>query len=337
MDEIEKEIKIKKVKIEDFEIEFKEENKYWTRNRLTKKDWKLILFCEYNNNSELKIRDSLTITDYQTSDTLNRSDKIKIKLGNKSLFGTGEIKNINRQELVLTDLSIYIDNKESTKDPLSLFKKIDINKCKSKTVKELYKDDDYDKMLEIYTKGLFKIYYNSLIDCLKYNNTTKNGAKFDAMITYEVIKKELSQKLNISLPNSFIKNNLIEYDALILRDGIENVEHFYNYQDVLGIVEIKTSGYFFQNKDDMDSLKDDFERQKQDEIPYIYIALLESYNEKYANNSYEKTLKTFNKIDNCIPIIVSLTENTQKFTVPLDYDLEQIIKKIKEMEKRVKE
>lgn len=335
MDEIE--IKIKKVRIEDLEIEFKEENKNWTRNRLTKKDWKLILFCEYNNNSELKIRDSLTITDYQTRDTLNRSDKIKIKLDSKSLLGTGEIKNINGQELELTNLSIYITNKESTKNPLSLFKKIDINKCKSKTIKELYKDDDYDKMLDIYTKGLFKIYYNSLIYCLKYNNTTRNGAKLDAMISYEVIKKELNRNFNISLPNSFIKNNLIEYDALILRDGIENVEHFYNYQDVLGIVEIKTSGYFFQNKDDINSLKENIERQKQDGIPYIYIALLESYNEKYANNSYEKTLATFNKIDGCIPIVVSLTENTQKFTVPIDYDLEKIIKKIKEMEKIVKE
>ena len=86
-----KEIKIKKVRIEDFEIEFTEENGYYTIGRLTKKDWQLILFCKYNN-SVLKIRDSLTITDYQTNDTLNRLDDIEIKLGSKSLLGKGKIK-----------------------------------------------------------------------------------------------------------------------------------------------------------------------------------------------------------------------------------------------------
>lgn len=75
------------------------------------------------------------------------------------------------------------------------------------------------------------------------NDMPSGWSKYKGALFAEHIRILFSEKgFNISQNNSFIKNNPIEYDFLILKPGIKTNTHFYNKEDVIMVLEVKTSG-----------------------------------------------------------------------------------------------
>lgn len=298
-------------------------NNITLRNRFKTEEDKLIIFFQYVND-ELKLKKEITIipVDKPTNYKVNTIYQIYLASDNQkentlpktTLLGKGRIKEITKDYLILDNLSVYLDDTYTTLET-NLFENLnnDINKYK------------------IYTTGLFKIYYYSLIYFLEIYKYYNSGNKISALASYLSITKKL--KCNLSYPNVFIKNNPTEMDLLLLKDNVKNNKYYYDIEEVKAIIEIKSCGFInnsendfknyiqenFNPKDKKENLKESTITLSNSNIKYIYFSLYE--------RNYRKFSKIIKKMPNrFIGVFCTTIEKGTKFIIPEDYQIPEILK-----------
>ena len=351
-----KSIKYYKLILDDCIIEFHEYKdvegsiKYVTRDKLSKEEWKAFIFGNYNSLGKFEMRKEIELFGI-SNDKLELGKKIIIKDGDKRELGQGTIKmcqNIKENEyhIVIEELEVFVEGKPYNKIE-ELFKYIDIEfkNCPSKLFRE--KVEEYNKNKNNineklkFINGLFKISYYSIYYYFKnyyYNEKGETpGNKFSAYCSYEAIKKVLTEKgYKVSQLDSFVKGYKLEYDALIIKRNVDSNLRLYNPDDVVATIEIKTSGYFTSNKEDeKDRLKEDFSNymksQKIPNIPHIYISLHESISSNMIKNYYYNTYNALLNLNDgvYIPMFCKIKDKNDYINIPIEYDLDELIKRIK--------
>ncbi len=211
------EVIIKEIKIKD--------NKYKIPtliNRLLRKDLKLLILTKYDKNNNLILNDNIQIID---------QEKIKLEIDKEYIL---KCKNIiigqatYKGNTTFEATKIYINNEP-------------------KDIKDLFKDmndeQSTNKEIETYTSGLFKYYYDFLIQCLEDNNNYFFINKMTAASSYIIAKKYFEDKgYIVSQPNVFIKNFNVEFDMLLLNKEEDKNKIIFDTEDVKAIVELKASG-----------------------------------------------------------------------------------------------
>lgn len=268
-------------------------NNVTLRNRFKLVEDKLIIFFEYNN-SEIQLKKEIKIipTDNPNKYTTGKDYTIYLAndeqkentTPNTSILGKGKIKQIDKEFLLLEDLSVYI-NKTYTKDIKALFNNVDdINKFNN------------------YLSKLFKIYYYSIIYFLEMYNYPYGGRKISALASYLAIINNLNY--NFSYPNVFIKDNRVENDLLLLKDKIKNDKYCYEKKDVKAIIEIKSCGYI-ENKDCNFEryIKFNFNETEKENQKFLYqVENIKNSNISYIYFSlYERNYKKYKEIINKLP------------------------------------
>ena len=160
-------------------------------HRLLKKDLKLLLFTKYNKNNELVFRDNIKVIEYEKT-TLEKNKEYILKCENIIL---GKAKYIGNNTFKAISICIKNDIDKSIKD---LF--IDVN------------NDISDCKIEVYQKGLFRYYYDFLIQCLEDNNNYFFINKMTAISSYIVAKKFFKETIK-SLEDKYktFNKNISEY------------------------------------------------------------------------------------------------------------------------------
>lgn len=388
----EKSIILKKVFIEDinntndgFSIEYikiiktknEEEKIYDARDKLSKNEWKALIFGTYKNNI-FKMKDKLKI-EYDDSNgriDLNINDIVILKDGPKRIIGRAKIERINDDKLILKELEVYTGHNNFNSDINSIFrfmtdnelntfekeldniidyykkernkenknrlnrnmtdKELNILRRKIDDIIDIYKKScNKEEELKKYVNGLFKINYLSCYYYFKYFfvedkdghiHTLEN--KFSAYCSYlaikDVFKSLFKDKYVLSQLDSFVKKNKYEYDALLIKTKSD--ERLFDMADVFSTIEIKTSGYFKSKNDE--SLIDNFEKYNKNQHiegkQHIYIAVSESVNYYFDTYSVLKVLG-----DNYVGIFCKFQIDNEKICIPLEYDLEKLMKLIK--------
>lgn len=198
-------------------------------HRLLKKDLKLLLFTKYNKNNELVFRDNIKVIEYEKT-TLEKNKEYILKCENIIL---GKAKYIGNNTFKAISICIKNDIDKSIKD---LF--IDVN------------NDISDCKIEVYQKGLFRYYYDFLIQCLEDNNNYFFINKMTAISSYIVAKNFFKEKgCKVSQPNVFIRNFNVEFDMLLLDDKACSRKLVYEPEEVKSIIELKASGIVGYSKD----------------------------------------------------------------------------------------
>ena len=185
------------------------------------------------------------------ADQLDIYDKREVKLlllfdknlDSRKNLEINVIKNENEIELydnttlilkkTIKDGSITIDNNEKNKIE-------DLLEFRDKTGRKILKviDNEY--------KEQFKLYYNQLLNKFKYNEKPKSSSKYSAMMTYLALKDKYS---NIAPPNSFIKNNKLEFDMILLKDECKDkYKYVYDKEEVKAVFELKTAGVMYPSE-----------------------------------------------------------------------------------------
>lgn len=306
-----KKVKINTIIIDDVSVK---DNEYVIddiANRVLTKELKLLLLTRYTKNKKLIIKDSIKIT---TDDKdLLKDDIVKLVISSRTIIGKGKIRSISNDYVEINELEIYIDD-DYTKDINKLFtntNNVDINK---------------------YIEGLFYYYYRYLIRLIEDNNLDHSFKKLSAVSSY-VISRDLfeTKHYNVAPNNSFIRNCGIEFDLLLLKDGVDNSEYVYDFDDVLCIVELKANGYInkiskfedFENYiifNGRKQVEDDNILEKVRKIPFIYL----SYYEQIDN--YRNIIKAITNKHNRKGMILSVKDDNEYFYIPNDYDIDKIIK-----------
>jgi hypothetical protein len=311
-------------------------NKYDNKNKdyiptdkLSKEEWKAYIFGYYNNNIYTK-RNFIIVK----GKTKVKTGNIILKLNKNTIIGEGEIEKIEKNIYKITNLNPII-GKKNIED---LF--IYYNTTKDLTKKEKNK----------YLNGLFRIHYKSIEYYI--NNYFNKGKlkskntktiydtlenKFSAYCSYQAVKEIFKEnKFNISQLDCFIKGHRLEYDALILKDNVNPNNRLYEESDVLATIELKTSGFFSKKEQIKKDFKKYMEQEHIEGIPHIYITLHEKISDnKETINFYGITKEFFEKNKNeYYGIYCKLKKTNEYITIPKEYDLEKIIKNIKELIKK---
>lgn len=298
-------------------------NNITLRNRFKTEEDKLIIFFQYINN-ELKLKKEIKITtidkltNYKTNTTYQlylASDNQKENTVPKTtLLGKGRIKKITKDYLILDNLYLYLDNTYTNLE-INLFENLnnDINKYK------------------IYTTGLFKIYYYSLIYLLEMYKYHNGGNKISALASYLSITNNLNA--NLSYPNVFIKNNPTEMDILLLKDHIKNNKYYYDTDEVKAIIEIKSCGFINNNENEFKNyIEENFNYQNKKTNHKEQTINLSNSNIKYIYFSlYERNYRKFSKIIKKMPnrfigVFCTTIEKGTKFIIPEDYQIPEILR-----------
>lgn len=298
-------ILLKEIEIDGVSLKFDKYNSY----NLDKKDWLIYLLYEYSDDKKLKERDYIKVIDYTGCDLRKYiGDEIIIKIGPKTIIGTATVGENLR--LKPNMFCMYNNEYYSLNEYYRLFEHY---------VDEHTTDKLSEKELDKYISGLFKIYYDSIKYIFNMNNAGNIGKKGIAMASYNSIRNNLV-KYNFSEPNVFIRNKMLEYDALILKEK-KNDCYYYDCNDILATVEIKSSGYRGSIENIADYIEhisgvgDDKERIEG--IVHIYFAIFESL------SSYKAILE---KMDNVIIIVCASKKNNNTFIIPKEYDISFILK-----------
>lgn len=237
-------------------------------HRLLKQDVKILLLTDYYN-EKLDFRKELKITKY-----VNNSDYKKNKIvdlycryanGKYNLkVGTGKItKEPIKNEIIIKPITIFVDNKD-TDNIKDMFKELTSVIKDDKYLKDNYNDklleynnrytkykNNVENKKDKYINGLFKYYYESIIQLFKDNNNYYSISKITAMSSYIIAKNFFENKgNNVSFPNVFIKDFNIEFDMLLLKDKVNNNKYMYELDEVESIVELKSNGIIGYGKDD---------------------------------------------------------------------------------------
>ena len=200
-------------------------------NRLLKKDLRLLILTKYSKN-KLVLNDNIQLINYEPKQLeINKEYILKCK---NIIIGKAIYKGNN----TFNTTSIYIENDYKTLN--EFFKNIDENK----------------NNIEEYTSGLFKYYYDFLIQCLEDNNNYFFINKMTAASSYIIAKKYFEDKgYIVSQPNVFIRNFNVEFDMLLLNNNVDTTKLIYEQKEVKEIVELKASGIVGYSKD-IDNKKD---------------------------------------------------------------------------------
>jgi len=244
-------------------------------------DLKLLLFYDKNMEQRKKVIVTLTknykenqpLYIYNNNCTYNAKEKYEVKyeLDDKS---KKEIKDEKTIIIEIKDDNICLIKNELGDE----FNNINYN-CKSVSALkpndpeiELWNKNLINTLLDIrinskadkkqYKDGLFKIYYNALINSFEHYSKCadkyKKVGKVSALFSYKAIKEHLEEmnliknKYYISPPNVFIEGSNVEFDFLILNVATkdENGKERFTYtpDEVICIGEIKTAGIFFKKE-----------------------------------------------------------------------------------------
>lgn len=253
-----------------------------------------------------------------------------------SIFRFMTDKELNIFEKVIDNIIEREKNKEDKSNFKMTDKELNIFRKKIDDIINIYKKNrNNEEELKKYINGLFKINYLSCYYYFKYFfvegkdgkiHTLEN--KFSAYCSYlaikDVFKSLFKDKYIFSQLDSFVKKNKYEYDTLLIKTKSD--ERLFDMADVFSTIEIKTSGYFKTKSDE--SLIDNFEKyctnQHIEGKQHIYIAVSESHNYYYDTYSVLKKLG-----DNYIGIFCKLQMDNEKVCIPLEYDLEKLMKLVK--------
>lgn len=262
---------------------------------------RLIIFFTYNKGI-LVLRDSIKIVG-KLENIVNINDKVVIRLNQEStrkdtyILGLGKVKNIekinDKTYYEIIDLMFYTENTNTvniqTQEHFSK-KIIDMFEKFTNANYDIKEDNEiYDK----YTKGLFKIYYDMLLIEIQNNNDiTSSGNKASALASYLAINnnfkqnKKVKEKYELSLPNTFIQNCNIEFDAMILNKEenrtINEKSFFVSPERVKAVIEIKTSGIILSSKDDNNEYINILDEEKKKNT------IIKDRFEKYITNNKEE-------------------------------------------------
>jgi len=235
-------------------------------HRLLKQDVRILLLTCYDS-GKLEFRKKLTITKYEKFE--NDDNEVELYCRDASgkynlKIGKGKIVEKNSDgPIVIQPISICVDN-DSDKTINDMFRVL-----KSAIIDDSYLKKNYSEFLseykvkynnylntiednkDKYINGLFKYYYESMIQLFNDNNTFQSVGKITAMSSYIIAKSFFKKKKKIvSYPNVFIKNFNAEFDMLILKKGIKANKYVYEMDEVEAIVELKSNGIIAYGKDD---------------------------------------------------------------------------------------
>lgn len=204
-----------------------------------------------------------------------------------------------------------------------------------------YYELDKAAIIEKYiNNGMFELYYRMLVEEAKLNNKKRIEKKAAAMCSYLATKRVLNDffdrndyDLEVSNPNVFVKNNNIEYDALIIKKNKNNSHKFiFAESDVVAIIELKTSGYIMPKEllaegEFIKYIKNSNKINKK----FIYLSLYESFGSR--DNSvhyYEYLLCNLKnrKLKDSYGIFCATKKNQKNLLIPYQYDLEETLTKI---------
>ncbi len=367
----------------EVEIENRKIRTEFLRNRLIKQDIKILLLTHYKNN-KLCFRNELKITNILNYDSINVNDKVTLICTNnrkkdKLIIGTGIVLEKKDKSINIVPQEISLSNIEMSNNINDLFiplKSVIINNkqiidSQYKYSLEKYKEK-YNAYLknvncnkEKYINGLFKYYYNSLIQFLNDNSNYYSISKITALSSY-IIASDFFKKAhkNISLPNVFIRDFNIEFDMLLVKNNYNKHKFIYELNEVDTIVELKSNGIIGYAKDDTikkneynqkrwfeayitfdnqykkikekltsydKSLKEDIIYNKYNNLKYEINNKKFIYFCIYENNRnntaiYENTLlDIINAGSNYFGIYLAINAGNDYYTIPIDYDIEKIL------------
>lgn len=252
-------------------LQYKYENSKWEKldgdffNKISddKRDVKLVLYYLFKNEN-LKL--------YDKDKKIDTDKEIIIKYGKTVPIAFGECKK-DKKVLSINGFIYKINPKGKEYE----FSKSDTLEGIAKLEKS---ETEVDKLLEVY--------FNHIMKQAIYHKHSNMSGKFSAMITYECLKKYLDEEfkdsdIRLSAPNCFIKDYNQEFDALIVKkDEHKRNKYFYGREDVLAVLELKTSGVMYTEGQDGENFKKEFERA----VIYNYFRN-KIYSEDYKDYNYQ--------------------------------------------------
>lgn len=281
---------------------FQLEEEYVDINLLNDKfdyrDLKAIMFIDKDsfkeNKLNLKFKDKIDIK--LNENIYNIDDVVILKLGNN--IGKGIIKektsidNDKMTKYIIKPTEVYINGKYET----SLFKLFKIVNKNNQIFDYENTNENISNIFKNLVNSNFRLYYYALIEHCK----NINGAnKYSGIASYLGLKNYIKylnsnvdnkEKVYISPPNCYIKGTNVEYDALLIKEN-SNDKYLYNEDEVLAIIEIKTSGLICKKDDLKEAYNEMINREKYNNIPFKYIAFHE------FKDSYEKYNEQVDKVD----------------------------------------
>ena len=318
-----KEILIDEILVEGKNIEIeKVKSKFDTRELKA-------IFLLYYDKKRIAFREEISIKTNKKQQLIE-NDEVVLKISSRTIIGKGKIISIDNDNdyLKIKPTRLYIGSGEYSDSPLGIARIFSNGELKERNLKYDIKDEKVIK--DKYFKGLFKIYYQELKYSIQYFCEDME-AKQNALCSYLAIRDVFKDfGFILSNPNSFIIDHKLEYDALLLKK--ESNEYFFEQNDLFASIEIKTSGIFFS----LASLESDFKKyitEQHDglDIPHIYIAIHEFSSNNPSDNETRMYDTCYNVIKRlgCIGIFCAVKNNNDQFIIPVDYDLEEILKSIK--------
>lgn len=171
-------------------------------NRLLKQDIKILLLTYYNN--KLQFRNELKITSYKNNSNFKKDIIVDLYCGSITgkynlKIGTGRIiEESSDNAIIVKPETIFVNNKD-TKNIEDMFQELNSIIKDEEYLKENYNDGlkEYNKRYEQYKlhvkkdkyiNGLFKYYYDSMIQLFKDNNNYNSIGKVTAMSSYIIAK-----------------------------------------------------------------------------------------------------------------------------------------------------
>lgn len=294
--------------------------------RLLKQDIKVLLLTHYSDEN-LEFRKRLRITKYEENATIKIDSNVDLYCscynGKYNLrIGMGKIIGIDpKKGILVKPMMIYVDNK-NTDNIKALFKILDSRIIGDVILKQHYNKDwlefnkrykEYKKKIESekdkYINGLFKYYYDSMIQLLKDNNYYFSIGKMTAMSCYIVAKKFFKNKgMNVSLPNVFIRNFNVEFDMLILKKTTNRNKFVFEIDEVEAIVELKSNRLIgYGNADKYGNMYDYKNKLVIDNKKMIPNRWFKSY--ITFDDKYESMKNKVEKIDNSSKTGNTLSDN----------------------------
>lgn len=330
------EIEIEKVKIDDMIIDVKK-----LRDKFDNREWKAYLLFDYDNNI-FNFRKELEIIEPIIP---NGEIIIKLPVSMDSNCEKSRIKLCKgiAKNNIITNLKLYVNNNKCSTNQYDLFKILDNDERDIPIRKKFkYKNENISE----YVNSLFRIYYNHI----KYYISNFNNAKLDslkkgtrnkaiAMASYLSIRNYINYRYKeqcvVSEANVFIKNIFTEYDFLILKKDVKINQGYYEPNDVYAAVEIKTSGFFPSNSQ---NIVKDFNdlivgETTYIDVPLIYIAIHEGSScgnkKEQAHYFYEECLNVIKKSKKKVyGLFIAIKVGNHQFIVPYDFDFDSVIREI---------
>ena len=258
----------------------------------------------------------------------------KIELGYFHVLDEYTIK----PSTINNDYLFDLIEKHTINDYSGIWNNLKNKKCLNDYMDSYYKQDKSKIIKKYIYNGMFELYYKMLLEEAKMNNLNRISGKASAMCSYLATKKVFNDFFNrngydleVSNPNVFIKDNNIEYDAVIIKKNKNNTnKYIFDTDEVIAIIELKTSGCFY-SKEQLDN--NEFINYIKNSNPlnkkFIYLSLYESFGDKKTSiHYYEYLLCNISSIANSYGIFCATKRNQKTILIPYEYDLDEILNNI---------